>query len=169
MVTCSSVGRAQNSFAKGLLLPAYVSNAPAAVLRVAELRTEYERRGFFHIGALPCLVLDKTQIQFFTNGCSTDALSKLNRAIAKKAAGRRIRFTDVSLLASNATCSAVTARSMTVDALGNWHFKNGEVAVGDNRSRFQTAMLSCSSSNAGAFIINDFSPSKFQLLTHRNP
>jgi hypothetical protein len=163
---CALRGRGQGYFAKDLLLPAYVNSVPAAVLRVPELRTEYERRGFFTIGALPCVVLDKAQIVFFTNGCSTEALSKLNRAIASKAAGRRVRFTDVSLVASNEACSAVTAKSMSVDALGNWHFKNGEVALGDHRSRFQTAMLSCSSSNAGAFIITDFSSSKFQLLTH---
>jgi hypothetical protein len=70
---------------------------PAAILRADRVATEYQRRGFFRIGALPMLVMDGLSLEFLDSNRFSNVLSSASARLSgagemkKPVEGRNLR------------------------------------------------------------------------------
>lgn len=114
----------------------------AGAIQIEKFGKDFQRRGFFRIGAMPLLVLDGLTIEILDVCRADEALVKANenlRARMKSSAsveGRR--FTLVFSNGQKATVKAAVMRFLSEE---QWTLENGVVETEGHRHVFNTALL----------------------------
>ena len=84
---------------KGIAYPVYAAEAsvPIAVVRVQSTRTEYQRRGFLRIGALPMLVAEQVRVEVRDPRATVAQLSGLPEWLRAPGKGRAGEVRDFQM------------------------------------------------------------------------
>jgi hypothetical protein len=126
---------------------------PVAVFRAERIFGDYQRRGFFRIGALPLLVLDGLSIELHDPARLPNALTTLSerfnalRSAKKAVEGRDFRLSFAAEKAGGLRASRVRLESATA-----WHLQEGTIQpAGGALIRFRQGTLTIAGPQAGQF------------------
>lgn len=146
---------------RNLTIPLYeaAQPRPVAVLRIGEVRLDYQRRGFFRIGLLPLVVVDEVRIDL---GSASDPLDALGRACRRLDMPHRtdaIELRRVTVRFPSSPQSQLQAARVRFGQEGQWHISDGAVwEDGTKRVEASRGCLHLSGALAGQIVL-DTSPS----------
>lgn len=139
----------QNSVIKGAMVPVYFPGepAPAAVLRLGRVSSDYERRGFFRIGLLPLVAVEDARIELMAGAKLTNALSRAHGWLEHFAAGRHLELRQVSLLFPPEKTPRLLAGRARLDRQGRWLLSGG-ITLRDGASQIQISQATLQATGA---------------------
>lgn len=121
-----------------------------ALLHVQKVYTDYERRFFLRIGALPVEVLDGVTIEICNPAQAANKLEHLTNWLTPQRA-RRIELRKVSLVAGQ---NRLDAGQIRLAANGKWELSEGvKFSIGTNVIQAASATLQTSGIRAGEIVI----------------
>ena len=127
---------------------------PAAIFRVDHIFSDYQTRGFFRIGALPVLVLDKATLELKDFSRLTNALSQLGaRLTVKKGLKKAVEARTFRLCLPAKEDGWVCARLARLETATEWRLQDGTVQrPGYEPVSFRTATLAIAGPHAGELV-----------------
>lgn len=117
-----------NRASQRLTSPVYgpESSRPIAVLRVEATRTEYQRRGFFRIGALPLLVAEQVRIEVRDPQATAEVFAGLPEWLRAPGKGRAGELRDFQMRGPEpAGVPWLTVARVRLAEHGQWELKEG--------------------------------------------
>lgn len=101
---------------------------PVAVFRAERIFSDYQRRGFFRIGALPLLVFDGLSIELHDPAQVSKALATLGaRFDAQGDARKAVEGRDFCLSFASEKDGRLRARRVRLESATAWHLQEGTV------------------------------------------
>lgn len=134
------------------------NSAPAIVFRANKIYTDYERIGFFRIGALPIVVIEDLTIELQCPEYITRITTNMHSWIGEQAANH-LEVRKIKILVSNGTTNYL--RSGRAKFLPDYscEFLDGVVVCAGNiQMSAPAAKLQISNKNAGMIIFNTNPP-----------
>lgn len=124
----NDLGRSPVSGLKGLMVPLYVPGkpAPVAVVRIENLRRDYQRKGFFRIGLLPMVIAEGVTIECFQPGDLKQVLGQWPAQLAQSAHAGAAELRRVSFRLPGQTTPRLEAGVAQLKPNGCW-LLSGEV------------------------------------------
>ena len=150
--------------AQHLVIPRYSEPDKAlyAVIRVDKVYTEYEKRGFFRIGAFPIAVLEGVTYEVKDPAPAAKNLARLRSWLGGDAGGH-VELRAVKLVASP-TSSLEAGRLVFLDN-DRWQLVNGvKLISGANEVRAESATLRVAGARAGELVLQTAPPSTNNFL-----
>ncbi|MGA2542711.1 MAG: hypothetical protein ABSG78_14275 [Verrucomicrobiota bacterium] len=150
--------------AQHLVIPRYSEPDKTlyAVIRVDKVYTEYEKRGFFRIGALPVAVLEGVTYEVKDPGPAAKNLARLRSWLGGDAA-RHVELRGVKLVASP-TSRLEGGRLLFLDN-NRWELADGvRLISGTNEFRAGSAMLQVGGAQAGEVVLRTTPPTTNTFL-----
>ncbi len=99
---------------------------PVAVVHASRVYTDYQRRGFFKIGALPVLVLDDLKLEIREPAALTNALQNFHLRFAKSASARQaVELRRASLFYATDPRRRLRATTVRIESPDTWLLKDG--------------------------------------------
>jgi hypothetical protein len=125
--------------------------SPVAIVRTRAIHEDYQRRGFFRIGVLPMLALERLTLEVrdpeHLSGVLTNATALLGR---KGEARKAVEGRDFALSFSSKPDGLVTARSVRLEGRDAWSLAQGAVDMPPGKPvNFRQATLTISGPQAG--------------------
>ena len=144
---------------KGIAYPVYgaVAATPIAVVRVASTRTEYQRRGFLRIGALPILVAEGVRLEVRDPLATAQFLARLPEWLRAPGKGRAGELRDFQMFdRAEPDRPWLVAGRVCFAAGGQWELQAGEVREpGRAPQPFTQARLQVSGDRTGEVMLAD--------------
>jgi hypothetical protein len=124
---------------------------PVAVIRASRVHTDYQRRGFFKIGALPVLVLDDLRLEIREPAALTNALQNFHLRLAKSASARQaVELRHASLFYTADPRRRLRAATVRIGSPNTWLLKDGVFErPGLSPIAFQDGRLTIGGAGAG--------------------
>ena len=133
-----------------------------SVVRVDRAFTDYEKKGFFHIGALPVLVLDGVAFEVKEPAPAAENLARLSAWLGVDA-GKRVELRHVKFQAS--PTSTLEAGRLRFVARDRWELSQSVRFVsGTNEIRAEQAVWDIGSAHSGRLILQTVPPSTNTFL-----
>ena len=155
---------------KGITCPVYgaTGETPIAVLRVKSTRTEYQRRGFLRIGALPMLVAEQVRLEVRDPQATAQLFTRLPEWLRAPGKGRAGELRDFQMFGrAEPDRPWLSAGRVRFAAEGRWELQAGEVREPGGAPRpFTQASLQVTGERAGEVqfpdgrTLNLFAPSQ---------
>ena len=137
-------------------------NSPAAIVRVDKVYTEYEKHGFFRIGALPIGVLEGVTFEAKDASPQGRNLERLASWLGADA-GSHLELRGVRFIASPS--SSLEAGRLRPTGRERWELSGGVAFVrGTNTLRADKATIQVTGPNAGLLILQTTPPSTNTFL-----
>jgi hypothetical protein len=144
---------------KGIVSPVYgaVATTPIAVVRVQSARTEYQRRGFLRIGALPMLVAEGVRLEVRDPLATAQLFARLPEWLRAPGKGRAGELRDFKMF----DCAEPDQPWLIVGRVrfaadGQWELQGGEVREpGRAPQPFVQARLQVTGERAGEVMLPD--------------
>jgi hypothetical protein len=151
-------------FAQGLFLDSHVqvrdavvavypdsSPQPAAMIRAGRVFSDYQTRGFFRIGALPMLVLDKLSVEVLQPERLSKALNTLGEEFAVRGDSRKaVEGRDFSVWFASRKDAKLQARRVRLEGGRMWRLYEGAIQRPDSATvPFRQAVLTVTGPKAG--------------------
>lgn len=131
---------------------------PATVVRLDQVRKDYETKGFFRIGILPIGVMDGVTFELHHPESVTNSLAHLHQWLGPRAAGR-LELRRVSFVMSAPVTNRLETGRARLEAEGRLALYDGVVFVsGTNQMRAAGGMLQISGAQAGQLIMETTPP-----------
>jgi len=130
--------------AKDVTIPIYVPHEtqPVLALQIGNVFTEYERKGFFRIGALPKLVCDHVRLDLRQPKLAGIALKQAARELNPGPNHTLIEWRAFSLACSNEVTPRLRATRVCMTSMNNWELQGDVRAhVGTNIVKLNRAVL----------------------------
>jgi hypothetical protein len=124
---------------------------PVAVLRAERVFSDYQTRGFFRIGALPLLVMEKLRIELRDADRLSTVLAKVGESLVARGDARKaVEGRDFCLSFSSPKDGQLRARRIRLESGGGWTLLDGAVDRSETTPiSFSRAVLTVSGSHAG--------------------
>jgi hypothetical protein len=124
---------------------------PAAMIRAGRVFSDYQTRGFFRIGALPMLVLDRLSVELLQPEQLSKALRSLGEKFAVKNDSRKaVEGRDFCLWFSSRKDAQLRARRVRLESGTAWRLFDGALLrPGSDVIPFRQATLTIAGPNAG--------------------
>ena len=116
--------------AKGAVIAVHLGweTEPAAVLRAERVFSDYQTRGFFRIGALPMLVVEKLRVELHDTARLSTVLENVgDRLGARGVAWKAIEGRDFCLSFTSPNAGQVRARRLRLESRGTWALQDGTI------------------------------------------
>lgn len=142
------------------LFPFYAGAEPklCTVVRVEDIYTDCERRGFFRIGILPLEVMEGVGIEIRNPETAGDGLAQLHHWLESQGA-RRVELRRVKFLVDSTVTNRVEAGRIRVAADGTWQLLDGvKLVSGTNETKAARATLQISGEQAGELVLETQPP-----------
>jgi len=134
----------------------------SALVHVDKAYTDYEKRGFFHIGALPVAVLEGVTFEARDPAPAAQNLARLASWLGVDA-GRHVELRRVKFAAS--PVSSLEADRVVLAGRDQWELLGGvRLVSGANETRAEKATLQVAGANAGQLILQTTPPSTNTFL-----
>ncbi len=128
-----------------LLAPVYLSfgSKPVALLRVEHVYHDYQRVGFFRIGAFPLVVLEKVKLEIRDPAKLLAALTQVEGQLGwGDGSGDAVEGRDFTLIGTSQNGVRVKARILRFESGASWRLLDGSVDLpGSAPITFQRATL----------------------------
>lgn len=123
------VGAQTGSRARGAILPIYLDRepTPAAVVRVDEIYTQYQRRGFFRIGLLPQLVAKGVTLELGQTAQMTNALRTFRPQLFAVHGSDPFLCCGIKVRRQNDSRLLLQAQSLKFNDQGQWELTDGNL------------------------------------------
>jgi len=141
--------------AKGLIVPIYLGSdlKPSAVVRVKEVRKDYESKGFFRMGLLPIAVLDGVVFEIRQPESLASSLAACHQWLGARSA-KRAELRDVQWVLGGSTTNRLACARAQLTDTGRWNLSGGVSLVsGTNRLESARAVLQVTGPNAGQLVM----------------
>lgn len=142
--------------AKDVAIPFYSTNTGKciAVLRAERLYQDYQRSGFFRIGALPMLAIENLRLEVRDVTQLSAGLSAATAALDPRTDTKRVvDGRQFSIVFAANTDVSVRARRMRLDTPIRWRLEDVSIISPESRLRtFRHAMLHMGGRHAGELI-----------------
>ena len=139
--------------ASGVVLAIYpeIGLQPLAILRADQLYEDYQRRGFFRIGALPMLVAEGLSVELCDTNQLSAALTQASTRFGVKAKKfKAVEGRGFSLSFSGQLKGVVHARTARLESSTEWRLQEGTVEQpGSAAIAFRRATLAVAGPKAG--------------------
>jgi hypothetical protein len=124
---------------------------PVAVFRAERIFSDYQRRGFFRIGALPLLVFDGLSIELHDPAQVSKALATLGARFDTRGDARKaIEGRDFCLSFASEKEGRLRARRVRLETATAWHLQEGTVhQAGASPMPFRQGTLTITGPQAG--------------------
>lgn len=144
---------------KGIAYPVYAPEAsvPIAVVRVQATRTEYQRRGFLRIGALPMLVAEQVRVEVRDPRATVAQLSGLPEWLRAPGKGRAGEVRDFQMFdPAEPSRPWLSADRVRFAPNGQWELTGVVVrGLGLAAQPFSHALLQVTGERAGQVLLPD--------------
>jgi len=138
---------------KHLVVPIYLryEPEPTAVLRADRIYSDYQRKGFFRIGALPLLVIEGLKVELRDPARLSPALAKASTHLAvSKESRKAVEARGFLLTFPFKETAQVCARSARIESGDAWQLTEGSLeGIGPAALRFSSASLTVRGPDAG--------------------
>lgn len=144
-------GAGNNLEISGLTLPLYAPGSvePSVLVKIDRVHKDYQRQGFFRIGALPILAADTVVVRVADTNHAMGLLAKLDVRLQQTGAAKAIEWRRVSFLFREETTARLQARRMRVAPGEILELFDGQVRTSTNEVRFARARLHLSGEQKG--------------------
>ena len=125
--------------------------SPVAIVRARVIHGDYQRRGFFRIGVLPMLALERLTLRCVTQSTWSGVLTNATAFLARKGEARKaVEGRDFALSFTSKPDGRVTARSVRLEGREAWSLAEGRVDMPPGKPvNFRQATLTISGPRAG--------------------
>jgi hypothetical protein len=141
------------------VMPVYlgVQTEPAVVLRVERIHRDYQKKGFFRIGALPVLALEKLSVEVREPERLTSALVHMDRRLTfSRQARQGVEARGFVLTFPGKEAGQVRARLVRFESADTWQLVEGAVErPGEPPQSFSQAHLAITGPNAGELALDN--------------
>ncbi|MDB6033520.1 MAG: hypothetical protein JWM16_3858 [Verrucomicrobiales bacterium] len=137
---------------QNIAIPYYAKgqSAPAAVVRIHRLFTDYQRRGFFRIGLLPTLVAEGVKVEVLDPTQVLAALEAAHKWLKPAAVGKALEWRYVEFVFPDAKRPRLEAAKVNPAVDGAWRLTEGVTfRSGTNETREAAAVLQVTGTRAG--------------------
>jgi hypothetical protein len=145
---------------------------PTTVVRLDQVRKDYETKGFFRIGILPIGVMEGVTFELHHPESVTNSLAQLHQWLGPRAA-ERLELRRVSFVVSAPVTNRLDTGRARLAADGRLELLDGVIFVsGTNRMRAARGVLQISGAQAGRLVMETTPPwtnSLFGRLETLNP
>jgi hypothetical protein len=142
--------------AKGAVIAVHLGweTEPAAVLRAERVFSDYQTRGFFRIGALPLLVMEKLRIELHDTARLSTVLASVSERFATRGnAWKAIEGRDFCLSFCSPKDGQVRARRIRLESGGAWALLDGALEAPEAAPiPFSRAALTITGPRAGELV-----------------
>jgi len=97
---------------------------PAAILRVGEVRRDYQRKGFFRIGLLPMAVAEEAVFELHRPDRIAESLEQCTRCLGARSSGR-VELRDVQFVAFGSSTNRLVCGWARPGSDGRWELLGG--------------------------------------------
>jgi|GEM_PF-2248304 len=127
------------------------SSRPIAVLRVESTRTEYQRRGFFRIGALPVMVAERVRLEVRDPQATAQVFGGLPEWLRAPGKGRAGEVRDFQMRGPEpAGAPWLTVARVRMAEHGQWELKDGSLRSPEGGViQFGQALMQITGEHAG--------------------
>jgi hypothetical protein len=120
------------------------------VLRVDAIYTDYQRRGFFRIGALPILVAEGVTFEFCQPGKAVEGLANLHHSLGRGGGRTVMELRKVSFRFSDEPSPRLQVQRVLVQANGQWELRKAVLfSDTDHQLNIDKAILDTIGPSAG--------------------
>ena len=141
---------------RNLTIPLYeaAQPSPVAVLRIGEVRLDYQRKGFFRIGLLPMLVADEVSIDLGSAHNPLEALRRACRRLEMPHRAGALELRRVTVRFPPSLHSRLLAARVRFGQEGRWQISDGAVwEDGTRRVEASRGCLHLSGALAGQVVL----------------
>ncbi len=139
------------SVVREISIPIYATAAtsPSVLLRARQLRSEYQRRGFFRVALLPQVVAEDVSIEFLQSP-TLELLQQVSRHLRGGIGRKGLLIHRIRIGVSGNSVATLSANSLQSTGEDVWEFSGeGLVTKQDVRQAFSRAQLWLSGPKAG--------------------
>src|SRR5688572_18044946 len=136
----------------GVTYPFYApgGSEPAVLIHVERVHKDYQRRGFFRIGALPMVAADTVTVRIAQPDHALTALAKLDARLRQIGQVKAVEWRRVDFIFGSESTPRLRATRMQVSRGQTWEFLDGvRLNTLTNEIRFARAILHVAGARAG--------------------
>jgi len=153
---------------KNAVVPVFVrqEEKPVAVAQVGRVFTDYQRRGFLHIGLLPMTVLEGVTIEIIEPQKTALALASLHDWLNVPKGGRLVEFRRLKITCKGVATHELAAARVRAALNGQWELLDGvKYQAGALNVESPRARLQVIGERAGALYWESPQPATNNLFT----
>jgi hypothetical protein len=136
----------------GVTYPFYApgGSEPAVLVQIDRVHKDYQRRGFFRIGALPMLAAEAVTVRIAQPEHALTALGKLDARLRQTGQVKAVEWRAVSFIFGSEFTPRLHAGRMRLSRGATWELLDGvRVNSSTNEVRFSRAVLHVAGERAG--------------------
>ena len=141
--------------ARNVVIPFYTGTEqqPSVVFRAERIYTDYQRKGFFRIGALPVGVMEGVTFEVRSIESLTNSLVQLHRWLGPQAA-KRLELRRASIQIAQTATDCLQVGRVHVAPGGKWELLDGvSYSAGTNQLRARSATLQVVGERTGQLVM----------------
>jgi len=155
----------------GVTYPFYApgGSEPAVLIHVERVHKDYQRRGFFRIGALPMVAADTVTVRIAQPDHALTALAKFDARLRQTGQVKAVEWRQVDFIFGSESTPRLRAARMQVSRGQTWELLDGvRLSTSTNEIRFARAVLHVAGERAGQITVrteNEEPSMHFSFLT----
>jgi len=129
---------------------------PCATLQVDSIHKDFERKGFFRIGVLPLVAMEKFQFEISKPELAAYGFDQIQAWIKSAHGGNRVELRNVSFIVGASASSELTCERLRFGSGGEWELLDGvNLRAGTNELHALKATLQVGGPDSGRLILKD--------------
>jgi len=131
-----------------------------AIARAALVHTDFERKGFFRIGLLPLVAVEKFRLEALSAEVASDCFGQVQIWFASLShGGKRLELREPELVVAGPTTATLKSGGIRVNPTGSWDLFDGVTFTsGTNRIHTARATLQVTGARSGRLVMQGNQP-----------
>jgi hypothetical protein len=148
---------------RGVTFPFYApaDTNPAVIVHMDRVHRDYQRRGFFRIGSLPLLAVEKVTVDIAKPDHALAALLKLDTSLRQAAAAKSVECRDVTFRFAGETVPRLRAARIRLSRAGVWELLDCAHITSTAETPIARALLHLSGNDAGQLVLQTSKAARF--------
>ncbi len=128
-------------------------SAPSAIIRVEQVHTDYQRKGFFRVGLLPVCVLEGVAFEIQNTCVTSNGFAQIHKWLRAESA-KRLELRRATIQWASLTTNSIEAGRILISPAGTWELSDGvKLRISGKLIQSKRATLQAAGSRAGELLM----------------